>query len=401
MPISTLARLVALPGSSLVLAVSLGCASPLATAAPAQVGASGPPSSPPQLSTPASPKAAVPDAPIDAATRTQVIDTAIKNLAAHYVDLDVATKLAASLRAHQARGDYDHVTSSVAFGELLTAHFAEVAHDKHLSICFRPKLVPPDPDPGAKPDPAAVAAAEAAEHEADRYTNCGFERVERLAGNIGYVKFNFFESPSDCGDVATFAMSFVANTDALILDLRENNGGYPEMVSLLASYLFDGWQQQLSSIYWRASGDTVPAWTSSYVPGKRFGKDKPVYVVTSSKTVSGAEAFAYDLQAAKRATIVGEVTVGGANPGNIFRAGDHFRMQVAEGRAINPITKSNWEGTGVHPDVPIQADLALATAELLALKGREGKVTNAEQKQEIEKATKDAQAELDRRKRAR
>ncbi len=209
-----------------------------------------------------------------------------------------------------------------------------------------------------------------------------------------------YDASWECGDVAMFAMSFVADTDALILDLRDNLGGHPQMVTLLASYVFDGWTQQLSSIYWRGTGDTVPAWTSSYVPGKRFGKDKPVYVLTSSRTVSAAEAFAYDLQAAKRATIVGEVTVGGANPGNIFRAGDHFRMQVAEGRAINPITKTNWEGTGVRPDAPVQADLALATAQLLALKGREGKVTDAEQKEEIAKATKDAQAELDRRKRA-
>jgi aconitase B len=95
------------------------------------------------------------------------------------------------------------------------------------------------------------------------------------------------------------------------------------------------------------------------------------------------------------------MTVGGANPGNVFRAGDHFRMQVAEGRAINPITKTNWEGTGVHPDVPVQADLALATAQLLALKGREGKLTNAEQKEEVEKAERDAQGEIDRRKRTR
>lgn len=383
------------------LTLSLGCARPPATPALAQSSVSNSASFPTPLSAQPPPKSPLPDTPIDAATRAQVVDTAIKNITAHYVDPDVAAKLAASLRAHQAHGDYDHVTSSAAFAELLSAQFAEVAHDKHLSIRYKPNLVPPDPDPATKPDPAAAAAAEAAEREANRYANYGFERVERFAGNVGYVKFNRFEGPWECGDIVTFAMSFVADTDALILDLRDNDGGYPQMVTLIASYLFDGWPQQLSSVYWRGSGDTVQAWTSSYVPGKRFGKDKPVYVLTSNRTVSAAEAFAYDLQAAKRATIVGEVTVGGANPGNVFRAGDHFRMQVAEGRAINPVTKTNWEGTGVHPDVPVQADLALATARLLALKGREGKGTDGAQREELEKATEEAQAELDRRKRGR
>lgn len=398
MPISAPSPPLLLPAIPFVLVFSLGCASPPAAARSA---ASVPPSPGAQLSSPPSPGAALPDTPIDAATRAQVVDTAIRNITAHYVDPDVATKLAASLRAHQAHGDYDRVTGSAAFAALLTAHFAEVAHDEHLGIRYEPNLVPPDPDPAAKPDPAAATAAAAAGREADRYSNGGFERVERLAGNIGYVKFGFFEAPSLSGDVVTHALSFVADTDALIVDLRDNIGGYPEMVALVASYLFDGWQQQLSSIYWRATGDTVPAWTSAYVPGRRFGKDKPVYVLTSRKTISGTEAFAYDLQAARRATVVGEVTAGGANPGSIFRAGDQFRMQVAEGRAINPITKTNREGTGVHPDVSVQADLALATAQLLALKGREGKVTDGERKEEIAKTTKDAQAEIDRRKRAR
>jgi hypothetical protein len=198
MPISVPAPFLALPVLPFVLAASLGCSPPLATAAPAQSTAAGAASSTAQLSSPASrkpAKSALPDTPIDAATRAQVIDRAIENITAHYVDPDVATKLVASLRAHQEHGDYDHVTSSAAFAELLTAHFAEVAHDKHLGIRYKPNLVPPDPDPAAKPDPAVAAAAEARERESNRYTNGGFERVERLAGNIGYVKFNFFEAP--------------------------------------------------------------------------------------------------------------------------------------------------------------------------------------------------------------
>jgi C-terminal processing protease CtpA/Prc len=157
---------------------------------------------------------------------------------------------------------------------------------------------------------------------------------------------------------------------------------------------------QLSSIDWRGGGAPVQSWTSAYVPGKRYGKEKPVYVLTSAKTVSAAEGFAYNLQAAKRATIIGETTVGGANPGNIFRAGDHFRVQIAQGRAVNPVTKTNWEGKGVKPDVAVRADLALATAEVMALEGRAEKTDDKERKEEIERAMRSAREELDPLKRA-
>jgi hypothetical protein len=342
---------------------------------------------------------AVVDTPLDGATRAQVIDTALQRIASHYVDLDVAAKLEAAIRAHQKHGDYDRVTSSVAFAKLFSAHLQETAHDVHLGIRYKPSVVPPDPPPDAKPDPAAASAADAAERERNRFDNGGFTRVERRPGNIGYVKFDSFSAAWQVGDTVAAAMSLIADTDALILDLRDNIGGYPEMVALVASYVFDGEPVQLSSIYWRNSGTTtgatVQSYTSSYVPGRRYGKEKPVYVLASRETVSAAEAFAYDLQSLKRATIVGETTMGGANPGNVFRVGDHFRMQVAQGRAINPVTKTNWEGTGVKPDVSVSADLALATAEVMALEGRGGKARDAARNEEVASATRRARAELE------
>jgi hypothetical protein len=390
---------------SFALLAPLACAAAPVTAGPSAAARPAPLLSTPLSTPPSAP--ADPDAPLDAKTRDQVVDVALATIADHYVDPAVAASLAASVRAHQKRGDYDQLTSSRAFAKLLSAHFAEVAHDAHLSIKYSARLLPPDGS--ASPDPAAAAAFEAAEQATNRYDNGGFDRVERLAGNIGYVKFNRFAGPWLAGDMVTAAMSFIADTDALIVDLRDNDGGYATMVPLIASYLFDGWPVQLSSIYWRTqgttSGETSQAWTASFVPGKRFGKEKPVYILTSAKTVSAAEQFAYDLQALKRAKIIGETTMGGANPGNVFRVNEHFHMQVAQGRAINPVTKTNWEGTGVKPDVPVHADLALATARVLALEAQGSKLENpdrgaaprpAEEKKELADATRDARLELER-----
>jgi C-terminal processing protease CtpA/Prc len=162
------------------------------------------------------------------------------------------------------------------------------------------------------------------------------------------------------------AMSFVANTDALIFDVRQNGGGSPEMVALISSYLFGDKPVHLNSIYQREGNRTEDFFTKPTVLGKKYG-DKDVYVLTSNRTFSAAEEFTNNLKALKRATIVGETTGGGANPGGMFRLDEHFGIFVPTGRAINPITKTNWEGTGVKPDVEVSKELALKTAHLMAL----------------------------------
>jgi retinol-binding protein 3 len=275
----------------------------------------------------------------------------------------------------------------VAFTKLVSAHLYEVAHDGHLSMRYSPQPLPPEPVTGAAPDDAAEAA------EA-RFTNNGFDRIERLDGNIGYLAFNRFAPPWVAGDTITHAMSLLADTDALIIDLRQNHGGFGPTVQLIESYLFDGWPVHVSDDYWRPDNQTRQSWTSAYVPGKRFGKSKPVYILTSAETVSAGEGLAYELQALKRATIVGDKTAGGAHPGRIFRLADHFHMQIAEGRVMNAVTGTDWEGTGVRPDVPVRAELALATAKVLALEGRQGKSDDPEQKEEVAQALRDAQAEV-------
>jgi C-terminal processing protease CtpA/Prc len=197
--------------------------------------------------------------------------------------------------------------------------------------------------------------------------NHGFGRVERLPGNIGYLEFFNFADEELGADTVAAAMNFINGTDSLIIDMRNNGGGNPAMVALVCSYLFGPDPVHLNDLYWREGNRTEEFWTRKDLAGKRY-LNKDVYVLTSKRTFSGAEEFTYNLKNLKRATIVGETTGGGAHPGGGFRINEHFGVFVPTGRAISPITKTNWEGTGVTPDISVPADQALLVARLMALK---------------------------------
>src|SRR5438552_6160699 len=295
---------------------------------------------------------------IDAATRTRVIDGAIAQLNEFYVFAETAKKMADAVKAKQKKGDYDSITDGDAFAKMLTDNFQEVSHDKHLRMNFSPAPLPDRPD-------GPPNAEDRARYRKDmKRMNCGFEKVEILSGNVGYLKFNFFADPDVCGPTAVAAMNFLANVDAIIFDLRENGGGHPKMIALVSTYLFSQ-RTHLNDLWTRKGDSTDQYWTLPYVPGKRLD-GKPAFVLTSKDTFSGAEEFSYNLKNLKRATIVGETTGGGAHPVNGHRIDDHFMLGVPFARAINPISKTNWEGTGVEPDVKIPAADALATAQKLA-----------------------------------
>ncbi len=174
--------------------------------------------------------------------------------------------------------------------------------------------------------------------------------MERLAGNIGYLDLRAFDPVAFVGDTAAAAMNFLSNTQAIIIDLRKNTGGDPLTVSLMASYFFGPRPVNLNDMFFRPTSETTQFWTLSYLPGRRM-PDKGLYLLTSSATFSGGEEFAYDMKTQKRATLIGDVTGGGAHPGSGRRLHDHFMMFVPTGRPINPVTKTDWEGTGVEPDV--------------------------------------------------
>jgi retinol-binding protein 3 len=303
------------------------------------------------------PGAAIESIKLDAAERQRVIDGVAAKLTEYYVYPEVAQKMNEAMMAHQKRGEYDAMTDGGTFAGRLTKDLRDVSHDRHLRVDYSPFKLPPDRDGPSALDMERMKTR--MEHD-----NCGFEKVEILQGNIGYVKFNMFAAPTVCGRTVAAAMDFVAHTDAVIFDLRDNGGGDPQMVALIATYLFDG-KEHLNDLYDRKSDKTTQFWTQPSVPGTKVGA-KPVYLLTSSRTFSGAEEFSYDLKNLKRATIVGETTGGGAHPVRGMRVDDHFMVGVPFARAVNPISKTDWEGKGVEPDVPAKAADALETAQKLA-----------------------------------
>jgi hypothetical protein len=293
------------------------------------------------------------DTKLDATERHRVISAVIKNLKEHYVDPDLAQKMVDALRAHEKRGDDNAEMDGATFAHLLTGQMRDVSHDMHLEVAYSQERLPDRP---LEPTSAELARYRK-ELEED---NCRF-KVALLPHNIGYLKLNAFPDPSICRTTAVAAMASLNDADAVIFDLQDNRGGEPEMVALIAAYLFDRPE------YWYnpTENTTQNSWTRSPVPGNRLA-DKPIYLLTSSRTFSGAEQFSYDLKMLKRATLVGETTGGAAHAGVWYRIDDHFGMGIPETKAINPFSKADWAETGVEPDVKVKAADALETAEKLA-----------------------------------
>lgn len=300
---------------------------------------------------------------LDATTRNTVIDGVLRRLQEGYIFPEVAVKMEAAVRVRAAAKEYAALTNGPALARKLTADLQAVSHDLHLAVEYSDAVLPPDPEKPMEPNPAEM---EVLRRQMAR-ENYGMERVEILKGNIGYLKINYFVSPEWNGETITAAMNYVANTDALIIDLRDNSGSMSaEAIPFFCGYLFEK-PTHINSIYWRPTDKTVDYYSRAEVPGKRY-LNKPVYLVTSARTFSGAEEFAYDLKNLKRATLVGDTTGGGANGGGSRRVNDHFSVWVPVARVINPITKTNWEGVGVAPDVRVPAFQALYTAHLTALR---------------------------------
>jgi retinol-binding protein 3 len=317
-----------------------------------------------RLSIRAIPPGAKPDdIQLDEATRQKTIDAISERLTEYYVYPDVAAKMVQAIRDHQKHGDYSSMSDGNEFADALASDLRAISHDLHLHVSYDPFTLPKQSGSSAghsQPSPAEQARFRSMmEHQ-----NCTFSKIEILNHNIGYIKFGAFPPPDICGPTVVAAMNFLAHTDALIFDLRENHGGDPNMVDFMVSYLFRQ-PTHINDLTNRHENETHQYWTVPWVPGPRL-VDQPVYVLTSHQTFSGGEEFTFDLQTQKRATIVGETTGGGAHPVEGLPAGDHFSIGVPFGRPINPVTHGDWEGRGVEPDVKVNAAEALATAEKLA-----------------------------------
>ncbi len=300
-------------------------------------------------------------AEVDDATRKQIITDLGARVGEVYVFPDKANRIVERLNAQEKSGAYRKARDLTGFAAMLTADLRQPTGDKHLGVRYSARPIPEDEN---LPEPTPEMDRKFADYLKSQ--NYGIRKVETLPGNIGYIDLREFSAARFAKPSLSAMMTLVADTDALIVDLRNNGGGDPFAVAWMQSYLFEQ-RTHLNDMYWRAGERTDGFWTEAEVPGKKFGGTKKVYVLTSKDTFSGAEEFSYNLQQLKRGTIVGETTGGGAHPGRVYRIHPHLSVFIPSGRAINPVSKTNWEGTGVVPDVKVKAADALRTAQRLAL----------------------------------
>jgi hypothetical protein len=333
-----------------------------------------------------------PDMTIDAATRAQVIESALQSLREGYVFPEVATRMEQAIRERAAKKEYEGITSAKTLARTLTEHLQAVSRDKHLRVNYSHEPIPEGTMTGR---PVVVRRAPDGSNVRglSDEPNAGIEKVERLEGNIGLLEFSRFERLPLAADKVSEAMNKLADTDALIIDVRANGGGASETIRLLMSYFFDK-PVHINDYYNRLEDRTDRIHSLAEVPGKRYG-DKPVYILTSRRTFSAAESISYSLKNLKRATIVGETTGGGAHPITPRRLNEHFVVTVPTSRYISPITKTNWEGVGVEPDVKVPAAHALKVAQLAALKKISARQTDAKASAQLKGLIETLQKEVD------
>ncbi len=297
----------------------------------------------------------------DAALRAEIIDSVSAALNEVYVFPDVAKEMENHLRQRNRDGAYDLLNTVPEYTQMLTRDLQSVSHDRHLRVNYvSPEMV------ARMTSDDDSEELERERREALARDNYRFRKMEILPGNVGYLRFDAFIDASLAGPTAIAAMNFLSNVDALIIDLRYNGGGSPSLIQLITSYFFDE-PVHLNSFYIRKSDETTQFWTQSHVEGPRL-TDVDTYVLTSDRTFSGAEEFSYNLRNLERATLVGDTTGGGAHPteGRLF-ANLNVGMSLPFGRAVNPITGTNWEGVGVIPHVAVPSEEALERAHLMAL----------------------------------
>ncbi len=299
---------------------------------------------------------------LDATEKAEIIQHLSEKLRFFYVYPDKALEICKYLDKHLEEGDYDATSEGELFALALTIHLQEASHDEHLWVRWHA-----DPLPDYDGQLRQNQAWQEEQRLKARLDNFGLYRVERLPGNVGYLDIRYLHRPAWGGNTLVAAMSFLANTNALVIDLRHCRGGYPGMIALICSYLFGEEPVHLESIYWRDDDQTEQYWTLPYVPGKSFA-DKPVYVLIGKETFSAGEGLAYILQTRRRATLLGEKTDGGAHPGVSYRLHPHYEAFIPIGRSINPVTGSDWEGKGVIPDIPVTEEKSFGTAYQMALK---------------------------------
>lgn len=324
------------------------------------------------------------DLNISAKDKQIVIQELQQSMSKKYVFPEVADKVNVMLNQRQKNGDYDQITSAREFAKTLTEHLQLQTKDKHLNIHVELNEIPVG-NANGEPSPEEKIRLDAEERQFMQAVNYGVEKIERLGGNVGYFELRGFGTTEIVGHAISAAMTLLHASDALIIDLRKNGGGSPQTVALIASYFTDP-EVHLNDIYNRAENKTTQIWSTPYTAGPRYDKNKQVYILTSQRTFSAAEDLTYTLQSLKRSITVGEVTGGGAHPVDGQRLHPHFMASIPFGRSINPITKTNWEGTGVKPDILTNANDALGIAHRKALENLLTKEKHPGKKADIQRS---------------
>lgn len=289
-------------------------------------------------------------------TNEHIVEAALDRITAGYVFPEKAAAVEAAIRPLVAAGAYEGL-GGPELCDTVTRHLQEACPDKHLRLLWTDEpqsLEPGDDDGGA-----------AAFLELLREENQGIRRVERLDGNVGLIELGRIATAGEGAAAIGAAMQLVAQSTALVLDLRTCLGGAPDGAALWNSFFFpDGDQVHLHDIYDRATDSTRQYWTSAHLPGPRYTdhRRRPVYVLTSQVTFSGGEDVAYTLQTHGRAVVVGTTTRGGAHPTARHPVAEHVLVTVPAARSISSVTGTNWEGVGVVPDIRVPADQALDEA---------------------------------------
>jgi C-terminal processing protease CtpA/Prc len=314
-------------------------------------------------------------ATVEKSERDNVIEALATKLSAAYVLPEAVERITRALRSANSAGEYDGKAPR-EFADAVRRTLLNASHDKHFAVFYEPPTVSAE---------AATLPVEPRER-----LNFGFGKLERLRGNVGYLELvNFSDLRQQSAETASALLSTLANFDAIILDLRRNGGGHDPMMAFVATYFFDTTPVHLNDIYWRDTNETSQFWTMAFVPGRRSAR-QPLYILTSASTFSSAEDFAYSLQNLKRALVVGETTGGGAHSSRgPQRLTPSFTAIIPVGRSISPITKTNWEGTGVTPDIKSSAELSLGVAHMHALKALLEKETDPQWKQTLRQVVDD------------